>query len=155
MGPFHLANHRYNTDHHDQWLTTLDLWTISPSWETSPLGRDPPSWRRLCPGGRHQADRPLQVHRAPAGGSQRYSNQVQFVFKTYLFRWSTMESTLWNYRGVAAIIGVAVTFVTEVASNTATANIVVNINMIWASINCYHHDDIIPVIFIADVIMIT
>ena len=30
-------------------------------------------------------------------------------------------------RGVAAIIGVAVTFVTEVASNTATANIVVPI----------------------------
>ena len=30
-----------------------------------------------------------------------------------------------HLRGVAAIIGVAVTFVTEVASNTATANIVV------------------------------
>ena len=30
-----------------------------------------------------------------------------------------------DFRGVAAIIGVAVTFVTEVASNTATANIVV------------------------------
>ena len=40
------------------------------------------------------------------------------------------ESALSKYRGVAAIIGVAVTFVTEVASNTATANIVVNINMI-------------------------
>ena len=33
-----------------------------------------------------------------------------------------------DFRGVAAIIGVAVTFVTEVASNTATANIVVIVN---------------------------
>ena len=91
MGPFHLANPLYNTDHHDQWLTTLDLWKIFPSWETSPLGRDPPSWRRLCPGGRHQADRPLQVHRAPTGGSQRYSNQVHFASKPYLFRWFTID----------------------------------------------------------------
>ena len=43
-----------------------------------------------------------------------------------------------DFRGVAAIIGVAVTFVTEVASNTATANIVVIVLHQSSSIAVFH-----------------
>ena len=42
-------------------------------------------------------------------------------------------------RGVAAIIGVAVTFVTEVASNTATANIVVIVIINVFNFHCHCH----------------
>ena len=41
------------------------------------MGRDSPAWWGFRFGGRHQENRPFQVHWTSTGGTQRYPHQVK------------------------------------------------------------------------------
>ena len=93
------------------------VYLIISSWETPSLGSYSPARGRLCPCRRHQEDRALQVHRPPAGCTQRYSHQVRSnirnVIKTFfsMFTESTVQLHWQCWSRLKLVVSVIITIV--------------------------------------------